>query len=79
MSLFRATAAAVLLVCLPQAAHAQRDRFRLSGYFDLQLAWCNRDAAGRRWTFDQHHFNVITIYRIDDAGGCSENWNGSMG
>ena len=65
MSLIHGAAAAALLACLSQVAHAQQDRLRMYGYFDLELEWSNRDAAGRRWTFDQHHFNIVTVYRID--------------
>ncbi|MFQ5608349.1 MAG: hypothetical protein ACE5GA_10410, partial [Candidatus Zixiibacteriota bacterium] len=54
-----------LFVC-PTTIHAQQQRLRAYGYFDLETEISNKNSAGKRWTFDQHHFNVITIYRVDD-------------
>ncbi|MFQ5864001.1 MAG: porin [bacterium] len=45
---------------------AQDSRLHFYGYFDVEIEGSNKDAAGKRWTFDQHHFNVVTIYRLDD-------------
>ncbi len=35
------------------------------GYFDLEAEVNNKDRAGKIWTFDQHHLNVINIFPLD--------------
>ena len=55
----------VLTVSAP-LSNAQESKLRTYGYFDLELEWSNKDAAGKRSTFDQHHFNVITVYQLDE-------------
>lgn len=39
--------------------------FKTYGYFDLEVEANNRDRAGKYWTFDQHHLNVINIFHLD--------------
>lgn len=45
---------------------AQDSRMSIYGYFDLEAEVNNRDAKGKIWTFDQHHFNVITTFQLDE-------------
>lgn len=56
----------LLLHLLGSVSFAQQSKLRIYGYFDLELEASNKDAVGKRWTFDQHHFNVVTIYQLDD-------------
>lgn len=56
----------LLLFLLGSVSFAQESKLTVYGYFDLELESNNKDAVGKRWTFDQHHFNVLTIYRLDD-------------
>lgn len=44
---------------------AQSSSLKTYGYFDMEAEISNKDADGRRWDFDQHHFNLIAIYRVD--------------
>jgi len=44
---------------------AHESKIRVYGFFDLEAEVSNKDAAGRIWTFDQHHLNIIAIYQID--------------
>ncbi|NQV38753.1 MAG: hypothetical protein HQ509_12210 [Candidatus Marinimicrobia bacterium] len=39
--------------------------FRTYGYFDLEFEVNNKDRAGKIWTFDQHHLNIINIFSLD--------------
>lgn len=43
---------------------AQSPKLKMYGYFDMEVEVSNKDAAGKIWTFDQHHLNIITIYRV---------------
>jgi hypothetical protein len=45
---------------------ASQERVRLLGYYTLELEGSTKDEVGRRWTFDQHHFNIITMFQLDD-------------
>ena len=44
---------------------AQTERATLYGFFDLELHTTNQ-VGGQPWSFDQHHLNIITIYRLDE-------------
>ena len=57
--------AAVAVIVLASPAAAQ-DRLLLYGFFDTELEITNRDPDNLATTFDQHHFNVITVYRLSD-------------
>lgn len=56
----------LFLLLSGSAGVAQESKLRVYGYFDLELEGSNKDAVGKRWTFDQHHFNVVTIYQLDE-------------
>ena len=59
----------ILLMCLVFAlsvSNAQENKFHINGFFDFEAEVSNKDAAGKNWTFDQHHLNIITNYLIDD-------------
>jgi len=58
---------AVLLFGWVAPLTAQTDRITIYGFFDAELHATN-ERGGPPWTFAQHHFNVITIYRL------SEHW-----
>ena len=45
---------------------SQEQKLHVYGFFDVEAEVSNKDAAGKRWTFDQHHLNVITTYILDD-------------
>ena len=55
----------VFLLTTGGAVAAQSSQVSVYGFFDLELEATNR-TGGAAWTFDQHHFNVISIYRLDD-------------
>jgi len=46
-------------------AAGQGDRMSLYGFFDFEVG-SNDQVGGPAWTFDQHHLNVVSIYRLDD-------------
>jgi len=48
------------------AVFSQPTQLKTYGYFDLEAEISNKDAAGERGTFDQHHFNMISIYQLDE-------------
>ena len=58
----------VILTLLLAAGNvsAQAPKLKMYGYFDMEVEVSNKDAAGKIWTFDQHHLNIITIYRVDE-------------
>ncbi len=56
-------AALALGAAVPAAAQNQRLTFY--GFFDLELHATDQ-GGGAPWTFDQHHFNAVSIYRLDD-------------
>ena len=35
------------------------------GYFDIESEINNKQSGGNIWSFDQHHLNIISIYKID--------------
>lgn len=45
---------------------AQENKFHINGFFDFEAEVSNKDASGKKWTFDQHHLNIITNYLIND-------------
>lgn len=42
------------------------ERVTVYGYFDTEVEVSNTDDKRSIWTFDQHHLNVIAIYKIDN-------------
>ncbi|MFQ5452793.1 MAG: porin [Candidatus Zixiibacteriota bacterium] len=56
----------VLLLFSNNISNAQHSKLTWYGYFDMETEVSNKDAAGKIWTFDQHHFNIISIYQLDD-------------
>ncbi len=65
MRLIAAVVLALLLVTTQGQAQAPQSP-RIFGFFTMELEGSDRDPTGRRWTFDQHHFNVITIFQMTD-------------
>ncbi len=55
-----------MLILLPQLGHGQDKVFRTYGYFDLEYEISDKDAKSKRGTFDQHHFNIISSYILDE-------------
>lgn len=53
------------LAVLINLVSAQQSDLKVYGFFDLEAEVSNKDAAGKIWTFDQHHLNFLAIYRID--------------
>lgn len=47
------------------AASAETEKLKIYGFFDLETEVSNQKNTAEAWTFDQHHLNVISIYRID--------------
>jgi len=46
--------------CYPQ------EKLHTYGFFDFEASVNNKDAAGKIWTFDQHHLNILANYRLDN-------------
>lgn len=44
---------------------AQTSDLRTYGYFDLEAEISNRNTEGKRGTFDQHHFNIVSVFTLD--------------
>ncbi|MFQ5632418.1 MAG: hypothetical protein ACE5I1_26920, partial [bacterium] len=44
---------------------AQNPKLKIYGFFDMEAEVSNKNASTKRWTFDQHHLNIITIYHLD--------------
>lgn len=55
----------LVLLLSAKPALAQQSELKIYGYFDFEAEVSNKDAAGKIWTFDQHHLNIITIYPLD--------------
>ncbi|NNE45355.1 MAG: hypothetical protein HKN37_01715 [Rhodothermales bacterium] len=55
-----------LVFVLAAPSLAQERTLSVYGYFDLEYEVGNENDAARRGSFDQHHFNVITSYVLDD-------------
>lgn len=45
-------------------AHSQLDKLQIYGFFDFELEVGNKDITSKKWTFDQHHLNILTNYPI---------------
>jgi hypothetical protein len=56
----------VVILLLGSKSFSQEQKLHVYGFFDMEAEVSNKDAAGKRWTFDQHHLNVITTYILDD-------------
>jgi hypothetical protein len=55
----------LIVLSFVKSGYAHPSSFKIYGFFDLELEVSNKDPAGRLWTFDQHHFNLITIFHLD--------------
>lgn len=54
------------LLTISSSANAfDHERITMYGYFDTEVEVSNTDDERNLWTFDQHHLNLITIYKID--------------
>lgn len=63
----QATFLCLCLLVIPISANAvERERITMYGYFDTEVEVSNTDDERNLWTFDQHHLNLITIYKIDN-------------
>ncbi len=47
-------------------AHGEKNNLKIYGFFDMEAEANNKDATGKYWTFDQHHFNLLFDFRLDD-------------
>ncbi len=59
----------VLLFIFPNLTNAQlfsEKNINIYGWFDLEFEKSNKDDVGKMGTFDQHHLNVISIYKLDN-------------
>ncbi|MBI4538023.1 MAG: porin [Gemmatimonadetes bacterium] len=54
-----------VLLAIGSPLYAQQDRLSMYGYFDLEFEASNKDDRNTH-TFDQHHFNVITVFQLDE-------------
>lgn len=54
------------LLMLVNISLSQEHKLQMHGFFDLEAEVSNKDAAGKNWTFDQHHLNILTTYILDD-------------
>ncbi|WP_412063613.1 porin [Rubrivirga sp. IMCC45206] len=62
----RFLAALVAIAAGSPLAQAQERSVNIYGYFDLEYELDNASDAGKRGTFDQHHFNVLTSFVLDE-------------
>jgi len=53
-----------LILSFPALGFSQTSRIKFYGYFDLEGEVSNKDAQAKYFTFDQHHLNFISIYRL---------------
>ena len=58
--------AMIALGLLAEPGYAEQSKLEVYGFFDMEAEVSNKDAAGKIWTFDQHHLNIITIYPLDN-------------
>ncbi|MFH2141126.1 MAG: hypothetical protein ABIJ97_01790 [Bacteroidota bacterium] len=57
----------IVILLLPGSkCFSQEQKLHIYGFFDFETEVSNKDAAGKNWTFDQHHLNIITTYILDD-------------
>lgn len=56
----------VAVLILAAAPASAQDRFTTYGFFDTEFEASNRNPNDFTATFDQHHFNVVTIYRMNE-------------
>ncbi len=55
-----------MLLILGQFSFAQQSRLNIYGFFDMEAEVNNKNSAGKKWTFDQHHLNILASYQLDD-------------
>lgn len=57
----------ILMLYLSSGVLLQADesKVKIYGFFDMEVEVNNKDVSGKRWTFNQHHLNIITIYNIE--------------
>ncbi len=54
----------ILILILSVDLVAQQSRVNLYGFFDMEASVSNQE-GNRSWTFDQHHFNLMSHYKLD--------------
>ncbi len=54
-----------LCLALGGRLYAQSDRLQIFGFFDLEAEVGNQSRTAKYFSFDQHHLNFITIFRLD--------------
>ena len=56
----------ILLLLAGNLCFPQQQKLNVYGFFDVEAIVSNKDAAGKRWSFDQHHLNFLLNYQLDD-------------
>ena len=56
----------ILLLLAGSLCFPQQQKLNVYGFFDVEAIVNNKDAAGKRWSFDQHHLNFLVNYQLDD-------------
>ena len=59
-------AVAFLTLFVAASSAAAQDRFRTYGIVDVEAEWSDESSATKNGTFDIHHFNVVSTFRLDD-------------
>ena len=55
-----------MLLVMANLAFSQQSKLHIYGFFDFEFEGNNKDEAGKKWTFDQHHLNLLATYLIDE-------------
>ena len=56
----------VILLMVGNICFPQQQKLHIYGFFDFEAEVNNKNAAGKIWTFDQHHLNVLANYQLAD-------------
>lgn len=54
----------LLLLCL--SGHSQQNKFNIYGFYDFEVEYIKQGNEINKWSFDQHHLNIVTNYRINN-------------
>ncbi len=55
-----------LLLAGSSGVMAQKQKLWMYGFFDTEAKVSNKDTAGKKWTFDQHHLTVVWNFTISE-------------
>ena len=50
---------------LASSAASHTEGFKFYSFFDMEAEVSDKNADGRRWTFDQHRLDEITMFETD--------------